>query len=257
MPTLGVIGAGVVTRLIYPAAIALGIPFRVLAEDQGEPSAAIVADLVVGQSQEDFAKSVDVLITEPKWSDPVDGVAIVAARSAQGQVVIYPAVDCFDQFYSAPANVSEDFVHDAQIATLSLLKERNYVGVLTVTFDSAVKVLHVEEGPSRAGLWTLDGAVTDQFEQHLRAVLNLPFGSPDMLSERCLSRMVLGGEKPELFRPFLHLFARDPGLRVYLYGVEVKPGAEIGHVTVLGSDAEQMHERALHAAGYLNGEIEE
>lgn len=254
---IGFIGAGPVTRMSYPSVMALGLDLRVLARSKDESAVQVVPNVVFDQSAEDFAQSVDVLITENPWTATKNGTAITAARSAQGQVVVYPATKCDGDVFITPADVSEDWITKAQVATLAILGQEDQVGLITVLFDDDLDVIEIQRGPSRAGLWTLDGAITNQFEQHLRAVLNLPFGSPEMVSEVVVTQMVSGGDKPELFRPFLHLFARDPGLRAYLYGVEVKPGVEIGHITVLGSEIEELLERADHAAGYLNGVIEE
>jgi len=68
---------------------------------------------------------------------------------------------------------------------------------------------------------------------------------------------VLGGDHPDLYAAFKHVMARDPGLRVHLYGKEVRPGRKVGHVTVIGDDLEELLDRARHAAGYLTGTITE
>lgn len=196
----------------------------------------------------------DLVIPEAPWAKAVDGLVVVLARSAAGQVVIYPVTQAHGEVYLTPAPISDSLVHQLQLRALEEIRDQ--IGVFAVTFDvDTHEILEVHAGPHRAGLWTIDGARTSQFDQHLRALFNLPFGTPEMTAPQALTQMVMGGEKPDLFRPFLHLFARDPGLRVHLYGVEVAPGVEIGHVTVVGDDLEQLKARAEHAAGYLNGRI--
>ena len=68
---------------------------------------------------------------------------------------------------------------------------------------------------------------------------------------------VLGGDYPELYPAYRHLMARDPALKVHLYGKDVRPGRKIGHVNVSGSDLEDLRERAGHAADYLAGVVTE
>jgi 5-(carboxyamino)imidazole ribonucleotide synthase len=68
---------------------------------------------------------------------------------------------------------------------------------------------------------------------------------------------VLGGDYPDMYSAFLHCMARDPGLRIHMYGKDVKPGRKVGHVTVCGDDLDEVRERALHAAAYLRGDITE
>jgi 5-(carboxyamino)imidazole ribonucleotide synthase len=107
--------------------------------------------------------------------------------------------------------------------------------------------------PHNSGHWSMDGAVTGQFEQHLRAVLDLPLGSPRPLAPWTVMANVLGGEYPELYPAYRHVMARDPEAKVHLYGKDVRPGRKIGHVNVSGDDLPDLRERARHAADYLTG----
>ena len=111
--------------------------------------------------------------------------------------------------------------------------------------------------PHNSGHWTMDGAVTGQFEQHLRAVLDLPLGSPAARDRWTVMANVLGGDYPQLYPAYRHVMARDPGLKVHLYGKGVRPGRKIGHVNVSGTDLADLRERAGHAADYLAGVITE
>jgi len=111
--------------------------------------------------------------------------------------------------------------------------------------------------PHNSGHWTIDGAVTSQFEQHLRAVLDLPLGDPRPRDRWSVMVNVLGGEYPDLYRSYLHVMARDPGVKVHLYGKGVRPGRKIGHVNVSGDDLADLRERARHAADYIEGAITE
>jgi 5-(carboxyamino)imidazole ribonucleotide synthase len=108
--------------------------------------------------------------------------------------------------------------------------------------------------PHNCGHWTLDAAHTSQFEQHLRAILDLPLGDPGLLTPAAAMVNVLGGDAPDLYARYPHVLARDPGVRLHVYGKEVKPGRKIGHVTAAGRDPRRLLERARSAAGYLGGD---
>ena len=114
--------------------------------------------------------------------------------------------------------------------------------------------------PHNTGHWSMDGAVTGQFENHLRAVLDLPLGSP------AAAGAVDGdGEHPRRRRTARSrrtctaatrtCFARDPRLKVHLYGKDVKPGRKVGHVTAYGDDLDDVRERARHAAAWFRGDL--
>ena len=90
--------------------------------------------------------------------------------------------------------------------------------------------------PHNCGHWTIDGAATSQFEQHLRAVLDLPLGSPTLTAASAVMVNVLGGDDPDLYSRLVHVMAADPGVKVHLYGKQVRPGRKVGHVTVAGDD---------------------
>jgi 5-(carboxyamino)imidazole ribonucleotide synthase len=107
--------------------------------------------------------------------------------------------------------------------------------------------------PHNSGHWTIEGARTSQFEQHLRAVLDYPLGDTALTAPAVAMANVLGGEEggPALDERLHHLFAADPGAKVHLYGKQVRPGRKIGHVTVLGDDMDNVRARAVRAACWL------
>jgi 5-(carboxyamino)imidazole ribonucleotide synthase len=117
--------------------------------------------------------------------------------------------------------------------------------------------------PHNSGHWTIEGARTSQFEQHLRAVLDLPLGDPRLAAPHAVMANVFGagpagsgGSPPradtaDIFSRYVHVMAADPGVKVHLYGKQARPGRKIGHVTVLGSDVAGLRDRAARAAAYL------
>jgi 5-(carboxyamino)imidazole ribonucleotide synthase len=192
-------------------------------------------------------------------------LAAVVARSPHGQAAAYPVVETVQvdgicREVVAPAAISESHATAAQQAALRIAEGLGVVGILAVELfdtESGVLVNELAMRPHNSGHWTIDGAVTSQFEQHLRAVLDLPLGSPRMHERHAVMVNVLGGEHPDMYRAFLHCMARDPGLRIHMYGKEVRPGRKVGHVTVTGTDVDDCRERARHAAAYLRGDIDE
>jgi 5-(carboxyamino)imidazole ribonucleotide synthase len=111
--------------------------------------------------------------------------------------------------------------------------------------------------PHNSGHWTIEGSRTSQFEQHLRAVLDLPLGDPSMTAPFAVMGNILGGEKSDMYRPYLHLMARNPELKFHQYKKEVRKGRKIGHVTVIGKNLLELTEIAEHARDYMSGEIDE
>ncbi|MEP6560525.1 MAG: hypothetical protein ABJD68_05530, partial [Nakamurella sp.] len=109
--------------------------------------------------------------------------------------------------------------------------------------------------------WTMDGSVTSQFEQHLRAVLDYPLGRTDQIAPFVVMGNVLGGASDPTRKddaPVMgmdervhHLAARFPEVKVHLYGKAFRPGRKLGHVNVIGSDLGELRRRAQLAARWL------
>lgn len=215
-------------------------PFAALA-----PPAAIIAEEYV-----DFARELSALVV----------------RSPSGQAVAYPVSEsvqrdgiCVETTTPAPALDRDQAVRAQQLA-LDIAHELEVVGVLAVELmqrrDGSVVVNELAMRPHNTGHWSIDGAHTSQFENHLRAVLDLPLGDPTARAAWTVMTNVLGGSVTDLPSALLHCFARDPRLRVQLYGKEVRPGRKVGHVTAFGGDLDQVRRRARHAAGYLMGDAD-
>ena len=188
------------------------------------------------------------------------------ARSVSGQAVAYPVVRtiqtdgiCTEVVCPAPG-LSDDIAVTAQDLALQIAGQLGVVGMLAVEMfltDDGVLINELAMRPHNSGHWSIDGAVASQFDNHLRGVLDLPLGSPQRLAPWVVMVNVLGGNQPDMYRAYRHVMARDPELRVHMYGKEVRPGRKIGHVTVLGEDLDDLLERAHHAADYLTGVIDE
>lgn len=194
-------------------------------------------------------------------------LSALVARSPSGQAAAYPVVAstqrdgiCVEVVAPAP-DLDPDLAARAQQVALTIAKELDVVGILAVelfeTTDGRVLVNELAMRPHNTGHWSQDGAVTSQFENHLRAVLDLPLGSPAPRVRWTVMVNILGGpEDPgRLYDGYPHALARDPHLRVHLYGKEPRPGRKVGHVNAYGDDLEDCLERARHAAAWFAGEL--
>ncbi len=217
------------------------------------------------EAAEPFRAGVPVLAEEKV--DYVRELAANVVRSPHGQAVAYPVVEsvqvdgvCDTVIAPAPGLSAESAAATQQLA-LTIAKELGVVGHLAVelfeTRDGRVLVNELAMRPHNSGHWTQDGAVTSQFANHLRAVLDLPLGDPRPRARWTVMSNVLGGDFPDMYSAYLHCMARDPGLKIHMYGKDVKPGRKVGHVTTYGDDLDQVRERARHAADYLRGTITE
>lgn len=193
-------------------------------------------------------------------------LASQVARSPQGQMVSYPIVEsrqvegmCSMVIAPAP-NLSDSASSSAQQLAMRIADELQVTGMLAVElFETSDSVLVNELAmrPHNSGHWTIDGAVTSQFENHLRAVLDLPLGDPSALHRFTVMVNIIGGKYPNMYSAYKHCLARDPGLKVHLYGKEVRPGRKVGHVTVCSNELQDAIRRATHAADYFMGVVEE
>jgi 5-(carboxyamino)imidazole ribonucleotide synthase len=201
-------------------------------------------------------------------------LAALAARSPFGQGAAWPVVQtvqrdgiCVEVIAPAPGLVAELGSAAGQLA-LRLADELGVVGVLAVelfeTVDGRLVVNELAMRPHNSGHWSMDGARTSQFEQHLRAVLDYPLGDTAPIAPITVMANVLGAQQTpamSMDERLHHLFGRLPEARVHLYGKGERPGRKIGHVNVLGTaggsledDAyvADVRERAARAAHWLS-----
>ena len=187
-------------------------------------------------------------------------LAALVARSPHRQGAAYPVVQtvqqqgiCREVLAPAPG-LAPERAEEAQSLALRIASELDVTGLLAVELFDTPDGLLVNElamRPHNCGHWTIEGATTSQFEQHLRAVLDLPLGAPGMLAPQAVMANVLGGTDPDVYDRYIHVMAADPGIKVHLYGKAVRPGRKIGHVTVLGDDVSGLRDRARRAASFL------
>lgn len=194
-------------------------------------------------------------------------LSVLVARRPGGQAVVYPVSEtvqtdgiCTATTTPAPG-LRPDQVRDLQAMALRIAAELGVVGILAVELmqarDGSVVVNELAMRPHNTGHWSIDGAVTSQFENHLRAVADLPLGSTGTLAPVSVMVNVLGGSRADLLGGLAGALAADPALKVQLYGKDVVPGRKVGHVTALGDEVEATTQRAWRAARYLMGDTDE
>lgn len=200
-------------------------------------------------------------------------LAVLVARRPSGEVRAWPVVETVQQDgvcaeVIAPAPDLDPEVERAAVdAALRVAEGLDVTGVLAVEmFEVAgedgvaapgrVLVNELAMRPHNSGHWTIDGAVTSQFEQHLRAVLDLPLGDPSPRARWSVMANVLGSSLDRLTDALHEVVGADPGARVHLYGKDIRPGRKLGHVTVCGDDLADVRARAAAAAARLRGQVD-
>jgi 5-(carboxyamino)imidazole ribonucleotide synthase len=198
-------------------------------------------------------------------------LAADVARSPWGQGAVWPVVEtvqqdgiCVQVIAPAP-ELSDERADEAQGLALRIAAELGVTGVLAVelfeTTDGRLLVNELAMRPHNSAHWTIEGARTSQFEQHLRAVLDYPLGATTMTAPVVVMANLLGG--PDGVTPKAidervhHCMARWPDVKIHLYGKGFRPGRKVGHVTALGSSVPEVRARAQAAADYLaNGDTD-
>ena len=194
-------------------------------------------------------------------------VAALVARNPSGSTAAWPLVEtvqedgiCTEVLAPAPG-LDPDAARAATDMAVRIADALGVTGVLAVELfqvaddggDPTFLVNELAMRPHNSGHWTIEGAVTSQFEQHLRAVLDLPLGNTAPRSRWTVMANVLGGSREDLYPEVGRILGQDPSLRVHLYGKQVRPGRKIGHVTLCGEDLHDLRRRARRAADQLRG----
>lgn len=214
------------------------------------------------------------------WLDHHDGIgtlaeelvafdrelAVLVARRPSGEIRAWPVVETIQRGGICSVVLAPAPGLDAELASravdvgVAVAEGLDVTGVLAVEmFEVAggVVVNELAMRPHNSGHWTIDGAVTSQFEQHLRAVLDLPLGAAGPTAPWSVMVNLLGSDLPDPRAAYPDVLARCPRARVHLYGKEVRPGRKLGHVTVSGPDLAAARAEATLAVELLGGRIEE
>ncbi|WP_423201245.1 5-(carboxyamino)imidazole ribonucleotide synthase [Gordonia sihwensis] len=219
---------------------------------------------------DDTSSGDTVLMAEQKVA-MVRELSAMVARSPYGQGAAWPVVETVQRngqcaVVLAPApGLDADVAQQAQQMSLTLAEELGVVGAMAMelfeTTDGELVVNELAMRPHNSGHWTMDGAVTSQFEQHLRAVLDYPLGDTAARADVIVMANILGApEAPQMSMDerLHHLFARMPEAKVHLYGKGERPDRKIGHVNVVGRPGEgvdDVRERAERAAQWMSAAV--
>lgn len=184
-------------------------------------------------------------------------IAVIAARSAKGEVTTYPPVEMIFhpeknlvEYLFAPARISPQTAREADALARNIIERLQLTGLLAVEmFVTAKGELLVNEmapRPHNSGHHTIETHITSQFEQHLRAILGWPLGSTALIAPAAMINLLGedGYSGPAQYKG-LEQVLQQPGVHVHLYGKKnTKPFRKMGHVTVVDEDVARLHRKA-------------
>ncbi|MDR6985859.1 5-(carboxyamino)imidazole ribonucleotide synthase [Paenarthrobacter nitroguajacolicus] len=193
-------------------------------------------------------------------------LSALVARTPSGESRAWPVVHTIqvdgvcDEVIAPAQNIPVEVAAAAEEAALRIANELGVTGVMaaelfeTPGVGAGFLINELAMRPHNTGHWTQDGSITSQFEQHLRAVLDLPLGATDALAPVVVMKNFLGGENQDLFKAFPMALAFEPAAKVHSYGKSVRPGRKIGHVNLVGtsvSDVDSVRQRATVVANII------
>ncbi|QWS34176.1 5-(carboxyamino)imidazole ribonucleotide synthase [Curtobacterium aetherium] len=185
------------------------------------------------------------------------------ARRPSGEIVAWPLVEtvqrdgvCAEVIAPAPRSAGR-LADEAEAIAVRIARELDVTGVLAVelfqTDDERILVNELAMRPHNTGHWTIDGSTTSQFEQHLRAVLDLPLGATGTHAPVAVMVNVLGGPADgDLGARYPGALEAFPEAKYHFYGKAPRPGRKVGHVTVVGEDVDDVVFRARAAAAHFD-----
>lgn len=191
-------------------------------------------------------------------------LSAMVARTPSGETAAWPVVEsvqrngvCAEAVAPAP-DLSSELQESTRALAEHIATELGVTGVLAVELfedtDGEISVNELAMRPHNTGHWTQDGCVTSQFEQHLRAVLDYPLGSTNTLAPFTVMANVLAADEDPaepMARRMIEVWERYPNAKIHLYGKGFRPGRKIGHVNMVGEDADTVRADAAAAANYL------
>jgi 5-(carboxyamino)imidazole ribonucleotide synthase len=225
---------------------------------------------IVGSAEEagetaEWFEAMTPLLAEAKVEFSRELSALVA-RTPGGESRAWPVVHTIqvdgvcDEVIAPAQDMPLEVAAAAEDAAVRIANELGVTGVMAVELfetpgvGSGFLINELAMRPHNTGHWTQDGSVTSQFEQHLRAVLDLPLGATDILGPVVVMKNFLGGDNQELFSAYPLAMAHEPAAKIHCYGKEVRPGRKIGHVNLVGAaaaDLDSIRQRATTVASII------
>ena len=225
----------------------------------------IVGSVAEAADTTDWFAAMTPLLAEAKVEFSRELSALVA-RTPDGESRAWPVVHTIqvdgvcDEVIAPAQDIPLEVAAAAEDAAIRIANELGVTGVMAVELfetpgvGSGFLINELAMRPHNTGHWTQDGSVTSQFEQHLRAVLNLPLGATDALGPVVVMKNFLGGENQELYSAFPQAMATEPAAKIHCYGKSVRPGRKIGHVNLVGAsaaDVDSVRQRATTVASII------
>ncbi|WP_258805274.1 5-(carboxyamino)imidazole ribonucleotide synthase [Pseudarthrobacter sp. NS4] len=225
----------------------------------------IVGSAEEAAGTEEWFAAMSPLLAEAKV-DFTRELSALVARTPDGEARAWPVVHTIqvdgvcDEVIAPALEIPVEVAAAAEDAALRIAGELGVTGVLAVElFETpgmgpGFLINELAMRPHNTGHWTQDGAVTSQFEQHLRAVLNLPLGATDALAPVTVMKNFLGGDNQDLYSAFPLALASEPAAKVHCYGKSVRPGRKIGHVNLAATstaDVDSVRRRATMVASII------
>jgi 5-(carboxyamino)imidazole ribonucleotide synthase len=209
------------------------------------------------RTKEDLKKAFDAPGLLEKLVPFEKEIAVIVARNEGGEVKTFPAVEMvfhpvqnLVEYLFAPAELPQKVLERADTIAQNIVQKLKLVGILAVemfvTPDGNVLVNEIAPRPHNSGHQTIEANGTSQYEQHLRAILNLPLGDTRLIQPSAMVNLLgepgfEGLAKYEGINEILQL----PGVHVHLYGKRLtKPFRKMGHVTIVDQDVEQLKKKA-------------
>ena len=279
-PTVGIVAGGPMAGMYVSSASSLGIDLLYL--DPQDSAAKCDVVTIVGTSNSlTTAKRLEaagvtvrptfsaISLSKDRFNSEIEQdahVSVMVARSPHGQATTWAPTEILKsggkwRMSITPApHLSDVLQEKTQQLALDYSAAVGAVGVIAVEISINTEeaiVVNAQMHPHSSGNWTVDGSVTNQYEQHLRAILDLPLGDPSMLAKYVVTGNFYCGDKPNMYRPYLHLMARTPALKFHQYKNSSVPGELMGHITLAGNDLSELVEEIEHALEYMQGQIDE
>jgi 5-(carboxyamino)imidazole ribonucleotide synthase len=209
------------------------------------------------KTKADLNKAFDAPGLLEKWIPFEKEIAVIVSRNALGEVAVYPAVEMvfhpeanLVEYLFSPAQIEKEIAQQAEAIARKVITNLNMIGLLAVemfvTKEGKVLVNEVAPRPHNSGHQTIEGNVTSQYEQHLRAILNLPAGSTALLAPSAMVNLLgeegfTGSARYEGLEEVL----KAEGVYVHLYGKKTtKPFRKMGHVTIVDQDLNSLKKKA-------------
>ncbi len=201
--------------------------------------------------ESDYEKAFDAPSLVEKWVAFEKEVSIIVARNEKGEIKTFPLVEMdfnpeanLVEFQISPSTYPFEIQQKAEDIAKNIAESLNIIGLLAVemflTENGEILVNELAPRPHNSGHQTIEGNVTSQFQQHLRAILNLPLGKTDVISNAVMINLLgeKGYEGPAVYKGLREVLKHE-GVYIHLYGKKItKPFRKMGHVTILHNDRE-------------------